>query len=166
MGTTALISIMLKLRHRSQSVGSTEVRNNRRVDFRCERCFSTCAECLRPHAAYGCTACAGDSFLAPFLSPPQTSQLISADESAILEALSLTEMTLLRSASFYREPGLVGSCVSRCPTGYFANETSRICEQCVFAVRFLVTPVQLPSQGRGRGKIPRPATFIRNQKSK
>uniref|UniRef100_A0A5K3FGZ7 P/Homo B domain-containing protein n=1 Tax=Mesocestoides corti TaxID=53468 RepID=A0A5K3FGZ7_MESCO len=119
-GTTALISMIVMMRrNQSAELNGTRPRLGGQMnELRCERCFSACAECLRPYSAYGCTACSGDSYLAPFLSPP-----VSETETNLESALLLT-------ADGDKNRVLVGSCVSRCPSGYFANDTSKTCEQC------------------------------------
>lgn len=116
---------MVKLRQQPGAFGKGSPLKSATSDLRCERCFSTCTECLRPYSAFGCTACSGDSYLSPFLSPPPDVA------EALLVAPAQPEVTRLLTAGSTRDRILVGSCVARCPTGYFANETSRICEQYV-----------------------------------
>ncbi|CDS42286.1 proprotein convertase subtilisin:kexin type 5 [Echinococcus multilocularis] len=116
MGTTALISaIVSDLRAQSSSTAVA------RGELRCERCFPACAECLRPYSAHSCTACSGDSYLAPFLSPTRAQVSLNPRIARLLDSITAGHGNRL----------LVGSCVSRCPSGYFANETSKACEQCV-----------------------------------
>ncbi|VUZ56328.1 unnamed protein product, partial [Hymenolepis diminuta] len=113
-GTTALIS-SIRAKIRSQTS-----KNYVREELRCELCSPTCAECLRPGSEYDCTACSGDTYLAPLLSPnkpmPSTNPSI---------ARLISSATAMRGSKL-----LVGSCVPRCPSRYFANRTSKICEQC------------------------------------
>lgn len=112
-GTTALIS-SIRAKIRSQTS-----KNYAREELRCELCSPTCAECLRPRSEYDCTACSGDTYLAPLLSPnkpmPSTNPSI---------ARLISSATAVRGSKL-----LVGSCVPRCPSRYFANRTSKICEQ-------------------------------------
>lgn len=111
MGTTAFISKMLS-ELRTRSAHSVAISS----ELRCERCFSACAECLRPYSAHGCTACTGDSYLAPFISPSGPDATFNSQIARLL-ALDTSHGDRL----------LIGSCVSRCPIGYFANKTSKIC---------------------------------------
>ncbi|KAL5110679.1 Proprotein convertase subtilisin/kexin type 5 [Taenia crassiceps] len=115
MGTTALISAIVG-DLRAQSYSTTAGR----TELRCERCFSACAECLRPYSAHSCTACSGDSYLAPFLSPTEAPIPLNSRVARLLDSITIARGDRL----------LVGSCVSRCPSGYFANETSKVCEHC------------------------------------
>ncbi|VDK21054.1 unnamed protein product [Taenia asiatica] len=116
MGTTALISAIVS-DLRAQSSPTT----TGRTELRCERCFSVCAECLQPYSAHSCTACSGDSYLAPFLSPTKPPVSLNSRIARLLDSITVARGDRL----------LVGSCVSRCPSGYFANETSKVCEHCV-----------------------------------
>ncbi|VDL89157.1 unnamed protein product [Schistocephalus solidus] len=83
----------------------------------CERCWVTCAECLRPHSSIDCIQCFGDSFLLPLLTPGDSPGL-APELAARLPNHALTDRLL------------VGSCVASCPVGYLANMATRICEPC------------------------------------
>ncbi|BHF64329.1 hypothetical protein SprV_0200733200 [Sparganum proliferum] len=83
----------------------------------CERCWVTCAECLRPHSSIDCIQCFGDSFLLPLLTPNGSSDLAP-------------ELVARLPNHAFADSLLVGSCVASCPVGYLANMTTRICEPC------------------------------------
>lgn len=112
-GTTALLSsIRAKLRAQNTP-------NYVREELKCEVCSPSCAECLRPGSEYDCTACPSNTYLAPFLSPDKP-----------LPSITPSIARLISSASKMRgSKVMVGSCVPRCPSRYFANETTKLCEQ-------------------------------------
>ncbi|VDO07464.1 unnamed protein product [Rodentolepis nana] len=113
-GTTALISSIRAV------IGAEISPNYVKEALRCEMCSLTCAECLRPGSEYDCTSCSGDTYLAPFLSPNKPTSFTNPSIARLIASAAAVRGTKV----------LVGSCVPRCPSRYYANETSRICEQC------------------------------------